>query len=401
MTEILSQFREDELPPSRVDIARAVRSGRRRRRTRTGLVTCGVVLVLAAGGATAPTWLLTAPDHGVSPAASSPAAVPCDGGPLPAYTQGTAWQTFDPLIYEIDASGVAGYQVETYTTARYFQTLILTNAAQTRRVTVMLYATEGVPYYAMPHTTVPTPGPGATPYTATTPEPIDPAAGEPTEPVAGAPAYWLPDQQVPGAEYGLAWQWTLGGWALVTARALDPSAPKPETDGDPTELRAIAAQVASQLVLGSGTPVTSPFSMPVPGCTRVGSTSLWSSTKNDGTPFARFDLGFSAAGQSEPSSPLRLPHDTTPAITVSADTAALPGDLPFVANSNVDGYPAYDQGSFLVVYGSLAIEISTPGGPEGMNTAAPSFVDPRDLYHSVQLHPGATADPATWGPPIG
>ena len=81
MTDILGQFREDDLPPSGVDVQRAVQTGRRRRRAQTGVVAASVVAALTLGAATAPRWLGTVPGPGsVSPGTN----ITCEGGaPLP------------------------------------------------------------------------------------------------------------------------------------------------------------------------------------------------------------------------------------------------------------------------------------------------------------------------------
>ncbi|MBX6748456.1 MAG: hypothetical protein IRY85_02100, partial [Micromonosporaceae bacterium] len=62
MTDILGQFRDEEPPPSRVDIQRAVRSGRRQQRIRTAIAAGGAALAVAVAGLTAPAWLAPQPD---------------------------------------------------------------------------------------------------------------------------------------------------------------------------------------------------------------------------------------------------------------------------------------------------------------------------------------------------
>jgi hypothetical protein len=224
------------------------------------------------------------------------------------------------------------------------------------------------------------------------PHPIDPAAGDPAAAVGGAPAYWLPEQSFTGLPHGegLAWQWTPGAWVFVQAAALDPDGPTVDAEGDPEELRAIAADAAEALSFGGGDPVTAPFAMTAPDCTRVTSTSLMASTRGDGTPFARFGLGFSTQGQTEATNPLLLADESTPVITVTADSGATPEDKPGAATSDVDGHPAYVDGNFVVVYGvdGFAFEISS-GTPD---------LDPAPVFRTIQVLPGTSGDRSTWEP---
>src|SRR5687767_5605096 len=104
MSDILSQFRDEELPPSTVDNDEAVRLGRRRRRTRTALAAGGAALVLAVAGATLPVLLSAPPGPDPLP------GVPTCGEPQPSRSGLATWQRFDPLTNEIDTSGLSGYR---------------------------------------------------------------------------------------------------------------------------------------------------------------------------------------------------------------------------------------------------------------------------------------------------
>ena len=113
MTDILNQFRDEELPPSSVDIHEAVRAGHRRRRIRISLA-AGVVAVAVAAAAATPVWLSAQPGP-------VPPVEPACGSPEPTRSSLPTWERFDPFTLEIDASGVSGYRVVTSATATYGQ----------------------------------------------------------------------------------------------------------------------------------------------------------------------------------------------------------------------------------------------------------------------------------------
>jgi len=382
VTEILNQFRDEELPPSTVDISQAVRAGRRRRRIGTGLVAGGVAIALAVAGATAPIWLSPRP----SPV--PPAAPMCDS-PVPAQPSMPAWEQFCPLSYEIDASGVTGYKVKTSVTSTYWQFVELDTG--NRRVSVYLYAGGGEPHY----------------LDAGQAAPFDPGAGEPADPIGNAPAYWLPpDKLDPSGDpaQGLAWQWTPGAWVIVLASA-------PEQDPstvDPAELRAIATQVAPQLELGVGTPVTSPFSLPVPeGLDPAFTVMRWAS--DFGEQFATgFSIGFDAVGTAEPTHPLR---DYVPAFAVEASPFSTRDKRPATATEYPEdlGYPAYQAvltpgsqvADVLLVYDFFGFGMQIgPVNMPGASTGAERLSLAADLFRTITVYPGAADREEAWGSPI-
>jgi len=361
MSDILDQFHEEDLPPSHVDIQAAVRSGRRRRRGRTGFAAVGVAAIVVAGAVTAPQWLALRP----GPAPEPGAALPTCSAPIPSLSPPAATTYFDVLRYQLDPSGVTGFSLASYATSPESQIAELVNSAGDRTVTVRVYPAGGQPLYRL--------------HGDRGDEPIDPAAGEPAPPVNGMAAFWLPqqDRYVFGYGQGLAWQWAPGAWVLVTAEDTTGGArPNGNPVADET-LRALAAQVAPQLDLGVDRPVTSPFAMPVLDCTRLVGTSVMFDSDATGTPFARFGLLFATA------------NDDT--VSVIAHSGATPDDKPGSATSTVDGHPAY-EGSLLVVYGVDGFAFEVTNGTTGWDRAS--------IWRTAEVHPGATFDPATWGPPI-
>lgn len=383
MSEILNQFRDEELPPSTVDVSVAVKAGRRQRRISAGLVAGGVAIALAVAGGTAPMWLSSRP----SPA---PPAEPTCGSPVPTRPSLLTWEQFNPLSHEIDASGVTGYKVKTSVTSTYWQFLELANSDRT--VNVYLFARGGEPHY----------------LDAGQAAPFDPGAGEPAGPIGDAPAYWLPPEKLVSAgdpAQGLAWQWTPGAWVIVFAAA-------PEQDPstvEPAELRTIVTQVAPQLVLGVGTPVTSPFSLPMPeGVCPAFTVTQWAS--DFGQQFATgFNIGFDTVGTAEPTHP--FDNDYIPALAVNATPFARLDERPATATEYPEdlGHPAYQAvltpggqaADGLLVYdffgfGMQIGPVAMPGTstePERLSLAA-------DIFRTITVYPGAADHDAAWGNPI-
>jgi hypothetical protein len=163
----------------------------------------------------------------------------------------------------------------------------------------------------------------------------------------------------------------------------------PATTGDVGAMRAEAAALAPLLELGVPEPVTSPFMMPAPYCTRLAYTSLMYGMKNDDSPFARFGLHFNLMSQPEATSPLLA--RTAPAVSVTADTGARPQDKPGTINAEVDGHPATLGIDRLVVYdvNGLALEITTEL----------TDLTPRTVFHQIHVYEDVE-ESSGWGTPI-
>jgi len=389
MIDILDQFRDEELPPSRVDIYRAVRSGRRQRRIRTALGASGAALAVAAAGLAAPAWL----SHQVAPV---PLSHTC-GSPHPARDSMPTWQRFDPLLIEIDASGVPAHQVVTVTTAVSWQRVQL-NSYDGREATVTLFACDGEPFVSNP---------------GGSPTPVDPTQGEPADPVAGAPAYWLP-QDDPADPVGLAWQWTPGAWAVVVpAEPAGPVGSWPAWPRD--ELRTVARQIADGLALGVGKPVTAPIALPVPdGLYPVASVLHYGA----GLPYAypatapyAFAIGFDVLSTDEPTA-LPMIQDF-PDLTVSASPInATVDDRPRSATPYPEdlGYPAYYETKPAARYPDLVVltvyEFSrfavaiAPVNLPGASSTDEKLKRAADIFRTIRAYPNAATDPSAWGDPI-
>jgi hypothetical protein len=230
--------------------------------------------------------------------------------------------------------------------------------------------------------------------------PFDPAAGEPAGDVRGAPAYWLPEPLFAGSEPGggLVWQWTPGAWVLVGAQP-NPGSEDPSSTVDPSDLRAIATEVAPALTLGTCRPVTSPFAMPVPNSTHLVMAALMHQTGEDGTPYGVFLLGFDTADRPG----LVVPPSTyEPSLTVFAETPAPPRDDALTQYSEDLGYPAYvdDQGA-LTLYdvSGLAINI-LPSDLPGATTPEERAGLAADIFPTITVYPGAAESDSNWGDPI-
>jgi hypothetical protein len=378
--DIVWEFHEDPLPPSRVDIARAMRTARRRRRYQTGFAAMGLVVAVSAGVATAPRWQHHLPGFGGGtrvgggPDRSGTPPLTCDpAAPLPDQAPVTDGTAFDLLRRRVDAGAVAGYRVEHYETSRYQQRLKLVDLTGHSTVEVVLDAAGRPAVFSSP--------PGQAPRT------VDPATGAATDPVGEAPAFWLPDRQglYQFEVARLGWRWAPDAWVFVAAA--DTSHfdaaynDTPKTAAQIDALRAVARQVATALRLDDDQPVTSPFTVPVPNCTRLVRTHLLSSIKSDGAPFTRLTLLFGEDGRE----PNGRPAGT---VEVTADSGATPADKPGSTTFEVDGHPASGEGDTLRVHGvdGFLLELTTPGGEPAV----------RALFHSIRIVPGAHDGPSAW-----
>ena len=343
MSEILNQFPDEELPASTVDVARAIRAGRRQR-IRTSLAASGAVVAVLAAGATASGWLAARPSP--EPAATAPPT--CDAAP-PRSTSPT-WAYFDPLVSEIDTSGVTGYELTMMATSTYFQQAYLSGDGMI--VDVMLFAT------------------GADPRLFVDGLP-DPATGVPAGPLNGVPAYWLPT----GDAATLALQWAPGAWALVRPIGT------PEWELD--DLQGVAMQVARELSFGVGTPVTSPFSLPVPDCLYPAITLTHVNVGEPGrAPGTAFHLGFDRVGTAPPTYGLGY----TPDLWVKASpSGSVPPDSTAEYPMRVDDVLGFD------------VEI-VPAGVPGSQAQRLAYA--ADIFETINVSPGAADDPSAWGDPL-
>lgn len=343
MSEILNQFPDDELPESTVDVSRAIRTGRRQR-IRTLLAASGTVVAVAAAGATASVWLAAHP----SPAPLAAPTLACDG--TPPWSPSPAWAPLDPLRSEIDASGVTGYELGLVVTSTHFQQVYLSGDTF---VDVMLFAA-GVDLRLFDSEL-----------------PADPATGVPAGPVNGVPVYWLPT----GNAATLALQWAPGAWATVQAIGTP--------DWELDDLQAVAMQVARELSFGVGTPVTSPFSMPVPDCLYPAITLTHVNVGKPGSvPVNTFHLGFDRIGTAPPTYGLGYRPDlwvkASPSGSVPPDSSA--------------GYSAkaYDMRGF-----DVGVE---PAGVPGSREQRLAYA--ADILAAISVYPGAADDPSAWGDPL-
>ena len=391
MTDILSQFRDEDLPLSIVDIGGAVRAGRRRRRIRTGLV-AGVMAVAVAVAVGTPIWLFARPDP-------APPIGPDCGSPQPSRQSLPTWERFDPLRLEIDTSEVTGYRVVTSATATYGQLALLQadgprgDEPEAGVVTVMLFACGGEPRY----------------FDGDQPVPFDPGAGEPANPINGVSAYWLPSNKLfPGGSTneGIAWQWTAGAWAMVVA------SPPPDTsDVDPKALRTVATQVAPRLDFGAGTPVTAPVSLPVPDGMYLSST-VTQRASDFGQEFpVGFRIGFDALGTSDLANPFISAEGYQPLLMVDASTFTTLDDRPDNATEYSEdlGYPAYqavvNDGiravDALLVYDYFGFGLQImPAELPGASTRDEKLSRAAEIFRTITVYPGAAGDLSAWGDPI-
>lgn len=381
--EVLGAFREDPLPPSGVDVARAVRVGRRRQRLRTAGAAGGLAVLLAVSGFAVPAWLQ---GGGTGPGQTAATPGPTEAPPPPDCTSpspratpsaspapGAVPAEFPLLRHWVDVSGVAGLRLDSHTTARHWQRVVLTDESGQQVVDVQVFARDGRPMFSD--------GPGNSP---TAPD-LDQAT--PAEPVGGRAAVWLPGRQ---ALYQhdvarLGWQWSDGGWAFVAAADSNLDGREP-TAAQTAALRATAQRVAGALRIGEGTPVTMPFTVagpPAGDCLRLTSTNVYHGRKADGAAFSMSTLTFSRADNTDP---LRFPPDVT--VTVTADSAGSPDDKPGSVNGQVDGHPAAIGDTVVTVYdlAGFTVEVCAELPREQLLA----------YTRTVRVVDGAHADPGKW-----
>ncbi|GAB4052200.1 hypothetical protein [Catellatospora paridis] len=379
--DVLGAFREDPLPASGVDLARAVRTGRRQHRVRTAGA-AGALVLLLAGSAAVPAWFTAAngPGNvGASPEVTiGPPPPPCpspvptpmvSASPQPA---GTAPVEFDVMRRWVDVSGVSDLSVQQFITGRYWQYVDFYDAQERFTVEVIVFAAGGKPMFGTPE--------------ARDFGPVDLTGAESAGQIGGRPASWLPGRQGMFGKHAarLGWQWADGGWAFVAAAdGAQESGQEPSAEAM-AALRAMAAQVAGELVIGRGTAVTMPFTVPgVPECSRLTGTNIYRGIHANGTPFVRAGLTFSRADNTDP---LLFPPDVV--TTVIADSVETPADKPGQATEQVDGRPAVVGDAYVLLHGldGFALEVSSP-----------LRRDPLLAYaRSVRIVEGAHGDETKW-----
>lgn len=296
MDRLLDPLRdEDPLPPSEVDLYRAVRVGRRRVRARwvgTGALVAVVALLVPVLG------LPGGSGSTVEPAATSQRAVePAD---------------FDPMRRVVTVGDVPGVVAGSYTTARRWQRISV-QRGHTGMGSVTAYA------------------PGR-PVTGSDGVVLRPETGTLTEPVDGRPAYWV------GTPSGdrLAWQWTDGAWAVVHFRDHQVG---DEANRDTTRRIAMAVRV------GDGEPVTVPFTVPRPAPYRLVGTAT--QLRPPGDPFVRTELLFGTED---------LPDagDYADALSVGVENGGRVVALQSEVNQTVDGRPAMVAEGKVTIFGFTA-----------------------------------------------
>ncbi|WP_144118468.1 hypothetical protein [Catellatospora sichuanensis] len=379
--DVLGAFREDPLPASGVDVARAVRTGRRQRRMRAAGA-AGALALLLAGSAAVPAWFAggSGPAQlGASPGVTlGPPPPPCPSPePTPSAAAsppaaGQAPTEFEILRHWVDVSSVSGMHVLDATTARYWQQVFLYDTAERFFTEVLVFAAGGKPFFGPP--------------LARELAPVDLTGAESAGEVGGRPAVWLPGRQghYQSDVARLGWQWADGGWAFVAVGdntqeiGVQPSAEAM------AGLRDKARQVADALTIGRGAAVTMPFTVAgTPECSRLTRTNVYRGTHDNGTPFVRAGLVF---GRADNTDPLRFPPDLSTEVT--ADSVATPQDKPGSVNEQVDGHPAVVEDGFVTLHGvdGFALEIRSPLGRDALVAYA----------RSVRIVEGAHGDESKW-----
>lgn len=296
MDRLLDPLREeDPLPPSEVDVDRAIRVGRRRLRTRwvgTGVLVAAVALLVPVLG------LPGGSGSSVDPATSSQRAAET--------------RDFDPMRRVVTVADVPGIVTDSYTTARRWQRISVRNAGWTGLGSVTVHA---------PGRQAADPEGGV----------LRPETGTPTEPVDGRPAYWM---SRPSGDL-LAWQWTDDAWAFVSYQDV-----RTEREVD----RETARRIALAVRVGDGEPVTVPFTLPRPASYQLVGTTA--DLRPPGDPYVRTGLLFATE---DPADEGRFVDCLAVAVENGERVASQNG-----VNQTVDGHPAMVDGRKVTLYGVAA-----------------------------------------------
>ncbi len=333
MHDLLSPLRDDPLPPSKVDIDRAVRAGRRGARMRWAAL--GLLLMVGAGG-----LAVINPWGGEG---GGQVAAPHDG--------------WDPMRRWIQVGEVAGLQPSARTTARYWQTYELREPGESgATVKVTAYFPGGQPVISL--------------AAGGAPQVFDPAAGEPAGQVGGAPAYWSARFETQDSVQVLAWRWRDSAWVIVTAR-------QEGANADAARLRDLARSVAEAATIAEGPGVTMPFTVgPARGVRLVSTTVAY-------YPGDRAWTLLHFGTVDNPTPLLFRPDNHT--LEVNVNTVDVLGDKG-PAPGEVNGHPAQIDGSRVRVYNveGFTVEVN---GERALDVAKSVRVIP-GAAHNEQLWTG-------------
>lgn len=365
MERLLEPLRDDPLPPSAVDLGRAVTDGRRRERYRrlATVVATGCAVLAVAGG------VAVAVER---PVPSVPAGVAA--APMPAQ----APATFNPMVRYAAFGWVPDWLTESRTTTGVdgFLTSVAARDGKGEEIGVveLRVVTAG-------HDIALT---GSDDFVT------DPGVTQgwrevtPAESVNGRPARWNGKALDGGAAAALRWEYASGAWAEVTVRGRAAGA-------DP---RLTARRIASTIRYGVDEPIRLPYRItsPLPDTLRPMTVSVHM------YPQRLSDWGVQVGyGDGK-----LLPSGDWPLTVLVIPRASPTGDGGNLANPDtvVDGYPARKTpmaggGSGLQIYGAqgLYLELATHGPAALRPTGADR--NPDDLVwllHVMRLYP----DPREW-----
>ncbi|MGK5441390.1 hypothetical protein ACSNN7_06110 [Micromonospora sp. URMC 105] len=336
--KLLAPLRDVPLPPSAVDLHRAVRDGRQRVRRRRIAVAATAGLAVVAVLAAAPA-LLGRADR---PPPVTPAITPsptATAAPVPA----TAPAVFDPTRQYAEFGWLPPGLTERTVRTGTDQLALIASASQTsprpvkdapaaelRLVTAARDIALGIDRdFAVP------PGRAGS------------AGLEPAEPVNGRTARWNTNAAVEPRSAALRWEYAPGAWAEVIVRHI------PESVGDP---RAVARRIALDVRYAVDRPIRLPvrFDAPPAGLKPV---AYLVSVRSSESWDAELSYG---AGK-------RTKYGDWPLVVLILPRKSATGDYGVIADptSRIDGHPArrsssLDGGASLQVYGAqgLYVEMS-------------------------------------------
>ncbi|MEV1288205.1 hypothetical protein [Micromonospora sp. NPDC049679] len=376
MERLLDALRDDPLPPSAVDIERALTDGRRsvRRRRMASVVAAGCAVLAVAGGVS----VAGLPNAGTPPAVEQSTAAPT---PTATPTPSRAPASFDPTRRYATVGWLPAGMTQLHTLTGTDQFSLRadppagpkdapSDPAQDVSYVMLRIVPTGYDIRPLDHGV-----PFARKEAVTTKWPAETE----TEPVHGRRARW--NTNVAAANgIGLRWEYAPDAWAevLVQGRAAGP------------DHRATARRIAESVRYGVDEPIPLPFRVPpLPGTLRPMSVSLHTSTA---TPRAGWNAGISY-GDGKRSANGEWPLAVR-AFPRSSQTGGGGAGEP---NTTIDGHAARrwdwtdaDGGEGLGIYGVKGLYVGLVTDDDTTTRQLPGGLG--QLFRGMELYP----DPRDW-----
>ncbi|MEV0721870.1 hypothetical protein AB0I37_03710 [Micromonospora purpureochromogenes] len=365
--KLLAPLRDVPLPPSAVDLPRAVRDGRRRVRRRriAATATAGLAVVAVLAAAPALVGRADRPTPVTPVRTPSPTATAV---PMPA----TAPAAFDPARQYAEFGWVPPVMTDRTVRTGTAQLALTASAPQTSpRPVKDAPAAELRLVAAGRDITL-----GIDRDFAVAAGRAGSAGLEPAEPVNGRTARWNANAAVDPRSAALRWEYAPDAWAEVIVRHI------PESAGDP---RAVARRIALDVRYAVDWPIRLPVRFATPPAGLKPMAYQVSNRAND-----RWDVELSyGAGK-------RTKYGDWPLVVLMLPRKSLTGDGAVIGDSTsrIDGHPArrtssLDGGASLQVYGVQGLYVEMTAHDKATLRKLGGNLD--GLFRSATLHPEVDA----------